>query len=104
MYTVTAFHKVNNHKKGAYNRDIKVIAQATNRLAAEKALFNFMHITRKEGIFARIDWNIKANTIVFGDCSDNGGVVRFRQRDGLHWSHSYTLQEFKSRILRLAHD
>ncbi len=102
-YWITLFEKPLNHKKGDYNRDVKVVSPIfSNRYQVEKYLYGLMLQNRTTNKFLRIDWNVRPNPVVYADLNEEGGIVRFLQRDKLHWSSAITLPEFRLRLLRMA--
>jgi len=102
-YFITSFQKPLHHKAGDYNRDIKRVSPLfPNRYYAEKYLYGLMSKNRHSGMFLRIDWNIRHNPVVYADLDEMGGLVRFRSRDGYHWTSAITLQEFRQRLIRMS--
>lgn len=100
MYFITQFKKVNHHKIGAYNVDLRRIGEFyPNILEAEKALAKLMSSHRFK-TFVRIDRNVSPNPVVYADLDESGGIVRFLSRDKFHWTRAITLDEFKARLAR----
>ncbi len=104
-YLIILFEKLGNHRKGATNIDIKRLARPfPNLLEAEQRLYEYMSKHRTPGVFLRIDKNVRHNPIAFADLNIDGGIIRFKSRDNIHWSKSISLSKFYQRILReLAH-
>jgi hypothetical protein len=99
-YWITQFKKVNHHKIGAYNVDLKRVGDIyPNILAAEKALAKIMDTYRHKA-FVRIDHNVASNPVAYADLDESGGIVRFLSRDKFHWTSAITLGEFKARLAR----
>jgi hypothetical protein len=102
-YFIIQFDKPHHHKKGDYNRDIRRIGGLfPNKLEAERQLCKIMNQNRTTGKFLRIDRNVRQNPIAYADLNEFGGLVRFKSRDGFHWSSAITLQEFRQRLARMS--
>ena len=59
---------------------------------------------RTPGLFARVDRNKLMNPVIYADLNEHGGIVRFKEKDGYHWSSAISLSEFRQRLAhRIAH-
>jgi hypothetical protein len=100
IYFITQFHKPRKHKAGYNNKDIGQIGQTYSTLNdALKALYDLMDKHRLTA-YLRLDRNVKFNAIAYADLDTSGGVVRFRQRDNIHFSSQISLVEFKEILAR----
>ncbi len=104
-YFVVLFDKPGNHRAGAYNRDIKRISPVLpNLTAAMVHLSRLMGKHRESGFFMRIDKGKRMNPVAYADLNENGGIVRFKQKDGYHWSSAISLAEFRKKLAaRITH-
>ncbi len=103
MYQIVQFEKPNNHKKGGYNKDVKLVSPVfPNIFQAEKYLYDLMNKYRQDGKFLRIDRGVRYNPVVYADLNSDGGLVRFKHRDGIHWTSAITLPEFRQKLTRMA--
>ena len=99
-YAIVQFRKPTKHIKGQVNHDVGAIGKPyPNRESAEKALCELMDRNRTNGIYVKIEYNgLRGDNIAYADLDSNGGVVRFRSRDKIHFSSQISLAEFKERI------
>ncbi len=100
-YMITLFDKPHNHRTGAYNRDIKRVSPVLPTVTdAEIHLSRLMGKYRESGLFLRVDKGKIKNPVIYADLNEEGGIVRFKERDGYHWSPAITLAEFRHLLAR----
>ena len=101
-YYIVQFVRPRKHRPGQTNRDVTRIGPLhPSQHKAEMALAALMDRNRVDGQFVRIDWNVSPNAVAYGDLRSDGGVVRLRQRDGVHYASAMTLARFKERLAKV---
>ena len=100
-YFIVLFDKPGNHRAGAYNRDIKRLSPLLpNITSAMIYLSRLMAKYREPGFFMRIDKGKRMNPVAYADLNEYGGIVRFKDKDGYHWSPAISLAEFRQKLAR----